>query len=382
MMQVHLIRSHDFSSEAFEMIQNVLQSKAGLISFIGSKVTCGCLRLSVVVEKDLDGYNSDTSWQNFNDFCTRYRNENGLSLEDVVVLLTPEPLFLNWFTAFDDEKNNIFIRTDEWEKYLHCSPVYPVAYLVMAQVLQKALYKSTAVKLAHTHDKPEGCINDFCSYKKDITFKLRTADICVPCLEQMVHAGLKPEYITQALSLFDVIRQEMLFRQRYKLNLVPKSIAIKRNKGRKKGIVVELLESKQLVELNPTQSLVYLFFLNHPEGVILSKLMHTKYRKELLYLYANLTNRSSKSIDSLNRYAGIENTIDSLVTDDAILSPIIAKVKKLFIDKIGLESAKVYYIQGEKSMAKKINLDRTMITFDQDVINYVLGPYHFATAEK
>jgi len=54
-------------------------------------------------------------------------------------------------------------------------------------------------------------ISDLCLWKPDISYKLRTADVCEDCLTRLQERGASPTLIIQALKAFEALRKHMLF---------------------------------------------------------------------------------------------------------------------------------------------------------------------------
>jgi hypothetical protein len=391
-MKIHLIRSVDFAVEEFDKVLDVLKSTSGLISFtevVIPEEQAIKVQEELVLTDNNSASKSDlqlptvtweepsirANWHDFFTYCDYYRESCNLDKDDFVIFLTPNPNSKNWFTAFNDNYNTIFIHTDEWHNYLPCRPAYPISYLVMSQVLQKLFYKRIVFKEVSAHVQPKGCMNDFCITKSEISLKLRTADVCPDCLEEMVSCGVKEDYIIQALSLFEHIRTEMLFKQRHKFNLAPRKVFVKRSNGQLKGLAFVLMETNQIFDLNPTQSVLYLFYLNHPEGASINSLRKSEVRKELLYLYKNLSIRVNTDDDVTNSDNIHLETITGIIEKKTTRDPLFSSINRAFKSMLGNDVAKPYSIITYDKLVKKILLDRTLITYDQEVVD-ILGKYH------
>ena len=112
-----------------------------------------------------------------------------------MLLLTDIANEKNWFSMLDNRNPlNGFIHTADWNYYLHSNPAYPIAYSVIALVLQKYMFENTKEMLGHIHHQPIGCVNDFCEDKKEIILKLRTGDICFNCF-QLIEHKINPCYV-------------------------------------------------------------------------------------------------------------------------------------------------------------------------------------------
>jgi len=61
------------------------------------------------------------------------------------------------------------------------------------------------------HNPAIGCINDMCSWKPDITIKLRTADICPLCMIRLQERCANENIIKQSIAILESIRKKTLF---------------------------------------------------------------------------------------------------------------------------------------------------------------------------
>lgn len=113
-----------------------------------------------------------------------------------------------------------------------------------------------------------------------------------------------------------------------------------------------LLYENLEIKLEPLIKLVYLLFLNHPEGIVLVNI--GDYEKELSDIYSKIT----KSDD----LAKIQRRVSELtnLTGNSLHEKI-SKIKNNFVDELGEKLAKNYYIYGNPGEAYKINLSPTLI---------------------
>lgn len=109
------------------------------------------------------------------------------------------------------------------------------------------------------------------------------------------------------------------------------------------------------VQLTPLQKAVYLFFLNHPEGIMFNSVY--EYRDELLSIYLTITNRD----DMAQLKASIDDLVDPLSNS---LSEKCSKIRSAFLMKIDERLAKHYYIDGQRGMPKSIKLPRDLVCID------------------
>jgi hypothetical protein len=111
----------------------------------------------------------------------------------------------------------------------------------------------------------------------------------------------------------------MTFRSRSALLQQPSRLEIR---GYSRKIFFTDLGGLEL-RLNPKEKSIFLFYLNHPEGIIISHLQD--YKEEITLLYSRFSNQSEP--DTINR--AIETLINPLDNDiNVVLSRINAKIKK------------------------------------------------------
>lgn len=106
------------------------------------------------------------------------------------------------------------------------------------------------------------------------------------------------------------------------------------------------------IHLTPLQKTVYLFFLNHPEGIMFHDMPN--YRDELLSIYLKLSSRED--------FSNLKSSIDDLVNPNSnSLSEKCSKIRNAFLINIDDNLALHYYISGERGKKKRILLERTLI---------------------
>lgn len=99
---------------------------------------------------------------------------------------------------------------------------------------------------------------------------------------------------------------------------------------------------------------LYVFFLLHPDGMMLSHL--NDHKEELYRIYRQISAYSDddqlrRAIDNLTNYVG------------ATMNTNLSRIRKAFRDLIGDEAA-IYLIKGEKGGRKTIHLDRSLVVFE------------------
>jgi hypothetical protein len=197
-MKIHLSRTKGFESSTLRKVWELLVLQDGPMKFY-------TIDYPILFEKE------EFEWDDLFTCSKDCRSQNKIPDDDILITLTELSNNRNWFSApAEDGSNNIFIHSKGWENFIYSDSIYPIAYEVIANVLQRLLFKN-AFDLEHAHEPAIGCMNDMCSWKPDITFKLRTGDICQDCLQWAKDSGIVDEMITQAISIFSLTRRKMLF---------------------------------------------------------------------------------------------------------------------------------------------------------------------------
>lgn len=122
------------------------------------------------------------------------------------------------------------------------------------------------------------------------------------------------------------------------------------------GVRIFLTDYNNLeIEMGPLPKTVFFFYLRHPEGVRFRDLR--KHRDELWRIYGLLNTKE----DQAKAQKSIDELVDS--TTNRINEKVNA-IQKAFVTKFDAELAKYYYITGQRATAKKIILDRSLVTWD------------------
>jgi hypothetical protein len=374
-MEINLIKSNGLSKEVFTQVMDLLQAIEGPLQF-----KCDPLSVINFADDELDVRrfnNSDdfgrkklppeysmerlysikeipaintASWETLFDKCARYRRRHDIAPDAFVILLTDVSNKYNWFSASNpDNHYDGFVHTEDWNHYLDAGASFPIAYEVLALVLQRSMFQHKGDMQRLAHQRPVGCVNDLCMNKQDIILKLRTADICSTCM-QALRNGMPDTHIRHALKIMESLRLKMLLSQNFLQNSELSRLVIDRFKN------IRLIDFGNLeLRLNPTEKSLYLFFLRHTEGVAIGAL--PQHKQEIFDLYSSLSLTGTR--------AEMQQRVDTLVsvTGNAV-SENISRIKKKFTDALGLEVAVQYCIQGPNGGRKSIPLDRNLVLWE------------------
>jgi len=380
MHTIWLIRSHEYAAEKFWEVLELLKTFQGPLQFKTQEKPLeipqdqmeeisfedidlesqklDALRLYesrespfiMSLSEKAEVYNK-VSWETIFDQCQEYRIKEHISENDFIVLLTEHSNEYGWFTAGDPKgQRNIFVHTAFWEQYTGSDHRYPVAYHVATAVLKRLTFANYTDLNANLHREPRGCMNDFCADKRKVSLKLRTADICPTCMDLLDQRKVEGAVIRQVLSIIEGIRNQMLFKSRWKLDPKPPKLQVK---GESKRIIFPDLGDLE-VKFTPLEKTLFLLFLNHPEGIRLVEL--SDFRPELKRIYAGLYNGSDPALVEIN----IMSLSDPVGTS---ASQKLSKIKSKLINALGADLARFYYPKGENTEPRKIEVARDLVEY-------------------
>jgi hypothetical protein len=369
-MKVHLIKSKEVDAELFTRVVDLLGAVPGPLSFhypknhvvdfeqdeLFTKVIPSRRKFEQLedvminyshMERSFPLERKTASWLTLFSKAANYREKHNIPADEFVILLTDIPNKSNWFASFDEQMPfNGFVHTADWDHYITCRPEFPIAYEVMALVLQKHMF-NTRERLEHAvHQPPIGCINDLCLNKQEIVLKLRTADICRDCMH-LLKPNLALLIIKQSLNILESLRVKMLYGQNFKQESSLSRLVIHTFRP----FLLPDFENIE-VRLRPIEKALYLLFLQHPNGIYLSSL--ADHREELYNIYAALANNGSVE-EMKARIDDLTNALSNSASEK------ISRIKRCFEDAIGEDLAANYYIQGAHGQPKFIKLDRGLV---------------------
>lgn len=384
-MKVHLIKDSEVGKDVFSEVVDLLQSIDGPIEFFyDTKNTIDFTEDDVVesivlqkksFEKSIPPeeriyanmrpsrsiefefrpfrnftfplFRKTTKWSTIFNKCKDYRTRNSIPNNEFVILLTEVSNTNNWFASLDEKMPfNGFIHTADWNHFIKCQDSFPIAYEVIALVLQKHMFNDYNEARTSVHVESVGCVNDLCLEKKNIIIKLRTADICQGCMDKL-KGKLSIAEIQHVLNIMESLRVKMLFSQNVNQNITLSKLLIDDNNR------VFLPDFGNIeIKLRPLEKAIYILYLKHPEGIGLSFLCDHK--EELYNIYANLS-----SIGDLQEMKARIDDIVNVTKNSAVEK--ISKIKTAFVKAIGEKLAKHYYIHGGNGELKKIDLDRNLV---------------------
>ena len=378
-MKIHLVRSPELDEITYSNVLQLLQQYRGPLQFISSENEMGFYideseektylekeefeHKSMVLSSKLMSIRESKisfpfrekvkTWKQLFKECDRYRQLKNIPTNEIVVLLTDIGNDKNWFGATSPSMKNYFIQTSNWSHYFGngIDTRFPIAYEVIIWVMRFYMFPDNESVFRNIHKNPIGCIMDFCQDKAQIILKMRTADVCEKCMDHFTARDTSVLHIQQFFNIMDGIRKSMTFRGRAVLLHKPSALEIK---SRAKKIFFSDLGGLEL-RLNPKEKALFLLFLSHPEGIFLHELQDHK--NELRETYSCFCTQTDNNL--INK--AIENLVNPIDNDkDIVLSRINRKIK----EAVGEYLMDFYTIKGEHGGAKKIKLDREVVTYN------------------
>jgi hypothetical protein len=376
-MNIHLVRSDEYKLVDYATLIQFLLKSGGPINFVPSSnaIHWEDHELEEFVQEDEDlmnkrvypekFYSEDNlvyhqsepvdrviEWEDVFGKCLKYRIDNHIPDDDLVVLLTNHANKYNWFSAGDPSgARNYFIQTGMWEMYVEGEAKYAIAYEVGALSIQSQMFERYDELAAHAHKKAQGCMNDLCEYKPDIRLKLRTADLCDSCIKVLHKRKVDPGIVSQVYDVLDRVRHQFLFRERFKLTKKASRLSVR---GFDQRIYLDDLGDEQL-RLSPLQRALFLLYLKHPKGIAFKEL--PQYLSELEKIYSRTYTGGSVAV--------LKQTIADLVyNEDGKLNEVVSKIKSKITSQLGRDLAKEYIIQGDRAMPRSIRVNRSFVRFE------------------
>jgi hypothetical protein len=380
-MRVHLVRSKEYSAQSFQSVLHLLNQFKGQVEFLASESD---MEISNAIEVEIAdketfekkeiprtqifeaNYSRDmpkmsiqfpyktkqTTWENLFDKCKEYRISSKIPDDELVILLTDIGNEYNWFGSIDAVMRNVFIHTSDWNYYFQgLHERFPIAYEIISWLFRIIMFDNRLEIKTSMHQESRGCLMDFCEDKKQIVFKMRTADFCSDCFRILEKTSADQRVIHQLLDSLEGIRKNFLSVERSNYLNSPRRIKIK---GFTHTIFIPDFGNIE-IPLNPKQKAIYLFFLKHPEGVRIVDLID--HRKEISIYYHRFSN--------FGTIEEIEKSIDILLdpTNNNI-NEILSKIKSAFVKILGQRLSDHYIISGNRGEPYRIKLSSDLIDFE------------------
>jgi hypothetical protein len=349
-MNVHIIRDEHCPLAVYQNVFEKLSKSFGVIHFIKSKD-------DNLVADDTDDMFDEREREPINkyhflsfsqlyDICENYRKKHNIDKNDHVFLLSGANNYQNWFSNMDHERNNYFVQVTEWELFFgtEIEVSFLLCYHVLAWLLKRKLFSSEDEVMAAVHTKAKGCMMDFCQDKRDITLKIRTADVCPECLNIIKSEDVPFNFLNQVFSLWEEIRKNIAFRERAEfLNKMGRMII---NPSKKTLFFPDYGDI--LVKLQPKEMAFYQLFISEPNGINLNSLRD--HANTLKHYYFIITGNDD-----------IAATENIYAIHDNVASQLISRIKKKLVDNLGETLAYYYIIERIMNEPHKILINREYV---------------------
>jgi hypothetical protein len=350
-MNVHIIRDEHCPLAVYQNVFDKLSKSIGVVRFVKSKD-------DALIQDDMDDMFDEKerklinkyhflSFSQLYDICENYRKKHNIDTNDHVFLLSGANNYQNWFSNMDHEGNNYFVQVTEWELFFgaELEVSFILCYQVMAWLLKRKLFSSEAEVMDAVHKKAKGCMMDFCENKRDITLKIRTADLCPDCLNIIKSKDVPLNFLNQVFSLWEEIRKNIAFRERAEfLNRMGRMII---NPPKKTLFFPDYGDI--VVKLQPKEMTFYQLFISVPNGINLHSLIdHAMTLKDYYFI-----------ITGNDDIAAIENIY---AINDNVASQLLSKINKKLVDNLGETLASYYTIEKTMNEPHKIRINREYVT--------------------
>ena len=389
-MNVHLIRSSDFSAQTYQSVLQIVRQYEGPIEFLASEsdaLISNAIEVEIETKEAFEkaeeishtslykeekiqavrSYETErpriffphktkrANWKHFFDACEYYRSARKLPPEDLVILLTDTANEANWFGGADKTMKNAFIHTADWHHYFDgLNERFPIAYEIIAWTIRMLIIKDNSEMSTYWHNEPRGCMSDFCQNKRQIVLKMRTADICMDCMKLLQSSKVDVRVFGQLIDALDGIRTYFLSIERSTFLNRPSTVLVS---GYLHRIYFPAYGNLEL-NLNPKQRAIYCFFLRHPEGVRLVELVD--HRSEIGALYHRFSNFGS--------IEEIEESLNLLLDPlDNNLNETLSRIRSTIKRTLGPRISPNYQIVGSRGEPYRINLDAELIQIESQL---------------
>jgi hypothetical protein len=339
-MKIHLLPDAGMDIQRVRRIHSLLGETDGPIPF--------SLHPPVAVHTMAEAAEFDELFK----VCSSARTELGLPPTDYLVLLTDRPNRRNFFAVMDSrEPRNGFVHAGEWNLYMACDVAVPVAFTVLNLVLLHKTEPDASALPGVLHQKPIGCVNDFCGDKRDVIFKLRTGDICVDCIERMRRKGFSDLYLDHAIRILGHLSGQMKQHFSFKRELPLSRLVIDMHEG---TVTLPDYDGIQ-VDMDQLDLSYYVLLLMFTDGILNDAWVQDP-RVKAVWLAAYRVLRPVLGARES------EATITAQCASDGERNVRKRKVKEAFERCLGPNIAADYHVAVIRKVCRKVTLPRDLVT--------------------
>ena len=283
-MKIHLFSINSAHNELLKSVFDKLVEFKGQFQFV----------LNTEYDYNIEDKSFD-SFESLFEICDNFREKKKIEKTDVAILISPLS-YSGYFSSFEPKSRNIFVCTEHWQLFSNAEKHTLIAHQAIENILQCL----SGFKVKNAHNPSIGCINDMCIDKKEITLKLRTADICPECIQLFLQGGLTNAMLFESMKFLEELRKDFLLQNSYHKNLNPLNLTCKKNnKGN-----LEIYIGEQLIKFTRTELLIfYVLCMGKEKGNnFFNKLTQDAEHNQLLHELKKFKNISNVKISSYFGY--------------------------------------------------------------------------------
>jgi len=341
-MITHIIHGSDIKTELIVSLQKQLAIEGGILKFM----------FHAVDDRHLQA-GEEIPFEDLFDACRRFRSAKKISDQEIVYTLTAHSNTYNFFASLDpSDMRNGFLHAGDWHLYIDCATSLPIAFTIVNMLVGYFVIPSPDRVEDFLHVSPIGCVNDFCHYKREVIFKLRTGDVCTDCINSMQKNGWSDLKIDHAMRILSALAVEMRYNKNFQPKLGASEILIDMNTA-----TMILPEYDALnIPLAPFDLAYYLFYLRYAgENGLYQTEFEQKWAHEALFLIYQ------KLRPLVRNERELRLTVKTL-SDMQVREQARARIKKIFTSKLGPRLAQSYLINGSRGKPSRIDIPLTRVS--------------------
>ena len=284
-MNVHILRSPEYSIEDYNEVVNLLKTHTNSIK----------IKSHPKVNISYENEEPIKHWNEFFKICDQFRSNKKIHEDDYVFLLTEHQNQEDYFGWTNEKLGNYFIQTSDWNQYFstEVNKHFPISYEVVAWILRSLMYDTQEELREEAHLRSRGCVMDFCDEKEDIILKMRTGDVCNECLKRISDRGVNPVFLGNIFNTMENIRKGLMYRERNEILGTLSPIRIQLGKNHPKFFFSELNNIE--LKMGDDETAIYMFLLQNKKVVINNLPNYQDEIQECYYLVKN-GNKNKKEI--------------------------------------------------------------------------------------
>ena len=344
-MNVHILRSPEYSTEDYNEVVNLLKTHTNSIK----------IKSHPKVNISYENEEPIKHWDEFFKICDQFRSNKKIHEDEYVFLLTEHQNQEDYFGWTDEKLGNYFIQTSDWNRYFESevNKHFPISYEVVAWILRSLMYDTQEELRKNAHERARGCVMDYCDEKEDIILKMRTGDVCQFCLNRIKERGVNPSFLGNIFNTMENIRKGLMYRERNELLGMISPIRIKLGEKSPKFVLTEMNNLE--IDFDDSQTAIYLTIIE--AGGMKTKEL-SDYENQILRNYLRI-----KDEPEFDKH--LVNVIREWINpfNPSLFTQKVSKINKKLRDLLGSKMANPYLIVNEKGKYK-VKLDQRHILIE------------------